>query len=61
MIQDHAAWTQQIGLPRHELGEGALNGLAIDGAATGRRQDGHIGTQIVQDAAPMPAGILIQQ
>src|SRR5205823_7675432 len=52
---------QQIGLPRHELGERALNGFAIDGAATGDSQDSHIRAQVVQNAAPMPTGILIQQ
>src|SRR5260221_168239 len=61
MIQNHAAWPQQIGLPCHELGEGALNGFAIDGAASSRSQDSDIWAQIVQDAAPMSARILIQQ
>ncbi len=62
MIQNHAAWAQQIGLPRHELGEGALNGFAIDGAASSRSQDSHIRAQIVQDAAPMPcAGYFLRK
>src|SRR5258708_16877063 len=58
MIQNHAPWPQQVGLPCHELGERALNGFAIDPTATSRTQDGHIRTQVVQDAAPWPPSTL---
>src|SRR5438067_13201059 len=34
MIQNHAPRAQQIGLPRHELGERTLNGLTINGTAS---------------------------
>ncbi len=33
----------------------------MDGAATSSSQDGHIRAQVVQNAAPMPAGILVEQ
>jgi len=46
---------------RYELGEGSLDGFAIDGATTRWRQDGHIRAQGVQNAAPMPTGILVEQ
>jgi hypothetical protein len=60
MTEYHTARPQQVGLASHKLGQAALNGLAVNIAATRRRQYGYVRPEVTQDAAPVPTGVLVQ-
>ena len=44
-----------------EVGEGALDRLAVDVAAAGGGEDRHVGAQTVEDAGPVTGRVLEQQ
>ena len=61
MGQDHALGAQQVGLACDELGERALDRLAVDVAAPRSRQDRDVGPQVPEDSGPVARGVLVEQ
>jgi hypothetical protein len=58
--EDHLPGLEPRHLVRDEVGQGALDGLAVDVGPPGRRHDGHVRSQLVDHAAPMTAGVLVE-